>query len=501
MSSRPSLRRRLDYRLLRWQARLDASWADHVFPWLAALGLAIVFISTSLARIHGFATGNDMATWVQGAWLIRNGLPADITVTGQHLLAPQLAVGFYPLAYLTKWLSAMPALVIFQAVALSLGAPALWKIARKVCLLRVGASGATMIAYGAHPMVHHLNLADFHPETLALPLLLWAAYFSLSQRWRLGTIFFVLAISMRSDLGLAVAGFGVLLLPTKDKTKGVRFIVFGLAWMFVAQLLLQPLIDGGVVTNLTWESITNPQVALADMASRRSIATLAAMLLPVALMPLLVPTRLLPFFPPVILALLSSATFDQSRDITLLVAGLFGVLLAVPFAFAHLGRRNIEIVTVDARVVFGLVIVASLFFVLTSPLSPYERPWDWGRRDATDQTRVAVIEHVSPEARVRTVPAFMGHLAKRETLLPWPRAERTQSTSSSAKRSDTWSRQTLSDLAGELVAGVDVIVTDTSVLPRNADAELWGAFREELAKRGFEMTYRRDGIRIYERQL
>lgn len=507
MSTKPSLRRRLDYRLLRWQARLDGSWADHIFPWFAALGLAIVFISTALARIHGFSTGNDMATWVQGAWLIRNGYPADITVTGQHLLAPQLAFGFYPIALATKWLSAMPTLVVLQAVALSLGAPALWKIARRVCLLRVGASGATIIAYGAHPMVHHLNLADFHPETLALPTLLWAAYFSLSGRWRIGTLLFILSISWRSDLGLAVAGFGVLLLPTKDKKYGWRFIIFGLAWLFIAQLLLQPLIDGGVVANLSWDSIANPQDALADMGSRRSIAILASMLLPVGLLPLLVPGRLLPFFPPVVLALLSSASFDESRDITLLIAGLFGVLLAVPFALGHLGRRNIEVITVDGRVVSGLALVAALFFVLASPLSPYEQPWSWGRRDNTDQTRVIAIERVPDEARVRAVPAFMGHLATRETLLPWPKTDylennkaQTQSGMASSDLGGGWSRQAVSNLATDLVAGVDLIVADTSIFPQNASAALWGTLREELDRRGFEMTYRRDGIRIYERQ-
>ena len=45
-----SLRRRLDIRMLRWQARLDSKTGDRIIPWLTALVLTVLLSLLGLAR-------------------------------------------------------------------------------------------------------------------------------------------------------------------------------------------------------------------------------------------------------------------------------------------------------------------------------------------------------------------------------------------------------------------------------------------------------------------
>ena len=65
--------RRLDFLLLRWQARLDARWVDRVLPWAVAGLLFVVFLTAALARVDRLETGTELARASQAAWQIGEG--------------------------------------------------------------------------------------------------------------------------------------------------------------------------------------------------------------------------------------------------------------------------------------------------------------------------------------------------------------------------------------------------------------------------------------------
>ena len=431
MTVSTSLRRRLDYLVLRWQARLDGAWADRVIPWAAMAGLFVVFAALALARVRSFETGDDLATWVQGAWLITHGLPADSTVTGRHLLEPQFAVGFYAVAQLTRILPTTVALVLLQSLALSLGVPAVWRICRQVCTLRVGAAMGAVFAYAVHPVVHQLNLADVHPEALAVPALLWGAYFALRGRWRWAAPLFVVAVAMRSDLGLTVAAIGLCVALSGRGAGGRRLAAAGFAWTVVAQLVIQPAIGDGAfihegafrdygegILGVVWGMVTHPWEVIGDVASRDDLELLVALLLPVALVPLASLRRLLPFAPVVALFLVADVPIGGAEGVELLIPGLIGVFVSLPFGLEQLGRRNIERVTVDRRLLTAMGLVGVVFFALLSPASPYEHPWEWGSRDEEDHARRSVASELDDDARVRADPSVLAELAEREVARP-----------------------------------------------------------------------------------
>lgn len=421
-----NLRRRIDYRVLRWQARLDAAWADRMIPWIGTIGLFIVLGAMSLARARSLETGDDMAVWVQGAWLLTTGRDPDITLTGQNLFEPQLALGFWPLAQLTRFVAPIPMLVIAQALALSLGLPAVWATCRRICHLRVGAAGAAVVAYAAFPALHELNLIDFQPAALALPALLWGGYYAVVRRWRWAIPLFVVALSMRSDLGLTLAAMGVALWWAGGGRGGRRLALAGIMWTAIAQLVIQPWIGDGTFVHaeafadygdsplgVVWGMVTSPLELLADLTARENFVLLVALLAPVGFMPLLAPRRILPFVPVVCLYFIADAPLAGDAALQVLVPAIVGIFFSLPFALERLGRRNIERVTVDHRLLSGLVLCSLTFFVLLSPSSPYEHPWEWGGRDVVDRARLDAIAEVRPDERARVSSTMIAELAER----------------------------------------------------------------------------------------
>ncbi|QGG95251.1 DUF2079 domain-containing protein [Actinomarinicola tropica] len=489
-----SFRRRIDYQLLRWQARLDGAWADRVIPLVAMLGLFVVLAGTALARARSFETGSELGTWVQGAWQITTSRPAESTITGRHLLEPQLAVGFYGVAQLTRLVAAIPLLLALQSAALAAGAGAIWRLARQVCTLRVGAALAAVVAYGVHPTLHTLNLADVHPEAFALPALLWGAYATYRGRWAWALPLFLLAVSMRSDLGLAVAAIGGGLVVGGRARGGRRLVVAGFAWTALAQLVVQPMIGGdGFVhqdafarygddgPGILWGMVTAPWEVIGDLIAHENLEVLVALLAPVAFLSTLAPRRLLPFAPVLAIPFVADVPIAGPEGVGHLVAPLAGVFIALPFALENLGRRNIERVTVDRRILAALTLAALTFFVLDAPSSPYSEPWAWGGRDAADGVRLEIVERLDRDERVRAAPSLVGELAARDVIRAVPTG--------------------VAPTASELTSGVDVVVLDEEVvatwdLGEDEVAELV----EELEAQGFEEVAAVEGIRVHRRR-
>ena len=179
-----TFRRRVDVWMLRWQGRLDSEWSDRVLPWVFAFGLYLVLELMAAAKVRSLDSTVDLATYTQGIWLIHNGYEPVLTITtGANLLAQQLAFVAYPLSLVGNVVPVQGALVFLQSAALALAVVPIWRIARRLANLRVGAAFTLMVVYALFPTMHNLNLSGFYPETLALPLLLYAAYFGLGRHF------------------------------------------------------------------------------------------------------------------------------------------------------------------------------------------------------------------------------------------------------------------------------------------------------------------------------
>ena len=180
----------------------------------------------------------DFAGWAQGLWLIHHGLDPTVTITsGLNVLAPQVAVVLYPLSTLAYLLPVRAALLLVQSAALAVGMVAVWRICRRLNNLRVGASLCVLAAYALYPTAHELALGGFHPGALAVPGLLFAAYFGLASHWRRFLACCLFVMLCQAELGLAVAGLGVLVWASGRRPEGRVAAIGGLVYALVAAVL------------------------------------------------------------------------------------------------------------------------------------------------------------------------------------------------------------------------------------------------------------------------
>ncbi len=421
-----SLRRRLDIRMLRWQARLDSKAGDRWIPWLTALVLAVVLALLGLARSRDLGTGPDIGHYLQAAHLMDRGFDPVVTDLGHDLFADQAAWVFWPLAWLLRVLPPAGTLIVLQSVVLALAVVPIWRIARGPANLRIGAASALMAAYALHPSVHDLNLAGFHPEASAVPALMAAYLLARSDRWWWVAALCTVVVASRADLGLAVAALGLVLVGEDRRTEGWSMATAGVVWFLVMAFVVQPLLGDGDYPHLTafvaygdgpvgilLGMVADPLGLLGDVLARDGFEKLLLLLAPVLFLPLVRPRYLLPVLPLVVLYLVADVGDDGFGNPQQDVAALAFVFIAATYALMRMGTEGVSRVHVDRRVLAVLVLTAVVFFVRDAESSPYEEPWDWGHRSPTDVARVSASILVGDDARVLVSPEVYPLVADR----------------------------------------------------------------------------------------
>lgn len=492
--SRPRLggtRQRLDKLALRWQARLDTEWSDRVLPWLLAIGAFVLFAALALAKARSLDDGVDLGFYAQAAWLIGEGHDPIVTVEGgRHFLAHQAGFLFYPVAWLTRLSPIIPTLLVVQSAVLASGIVPLWRIARRIALLRVGAAATLAFAYAFYPAIQNLNVTDFHPEVVALPALLAATLHGFTRRWVWFGLFCAITVWSRADLGLAVAGLGLVLAGRGDRRAGLLTTAAGLGWTVLAVFVLQPSIgDGGYAhidafvdygetpLGVAWGLLTHPFQVLGDLFTEENFTLLVFLFAPVLFLPLLAPRYLLPILPLEVLYLVADVPEQDAFGAQTVGITAF-VFVATAMALARTGTMGVEKVRVDRRVLGALILASTVFFVADAESSPYREPWAWGGRDVVDQARLDAADLVDPEAPVRATPEMVPLLAERREVYVL----------------DTDRRPHVRDAT----AHVEYVVLDNSAVPGWSDDER-RLFREGLDRQGYVRTFNRAGIEVFER--
>ena len=464
---------------------------DRVLPWIYAVFLFVALALLSLARYRSLDTGTDLAAWVQGAWLIGEGGDLETTITGDHLFAPQAAVLFWPLAQIARLVPTATTLLLVQSAALAVAVVPLYRLARRWAKLRVGAASVLVLAYSLYPALQELNLADFHPETLAVPLFIAAFLAIRDERWWRFGLLVGLAVLARADLALAVAGMGVLLFTEGRRRIGLATVLVSLGWFLFAVLVIEPRLAAEGVAHVEFFGdygdtplgvlggiITNPIQFLTDVFTRTNFEYLVGLFAPLLFLPLVAPRYFLPMVPLQMLYLASTA-MDESPPAELSVPAVAFLMVAATFALARTGQIRVELVNVDRRVLSALAVTAVVFFARDAPSTPYEEPWDWGSRDAQDQARRAAIEMIPDDAGVQATPRALVGVAERAVVYELD-------TSESVIQAERGLRRT------------------EYVLFDEGDAEGWSRvwfdnFDRNLQHDGYRQEYRAEGVTLYRR--
>ncbi|MBR8838906.1 MAG: DUF2079 domain-containing protein [Stigonema ocellatum SAG 48.90 = DSM 106950] len=214
------------------------------FGWMIGLSALILFACSSLRHILFQSNAFDLGIFDQAVYLISQGQQPISSFMGYHILGDHAAFVFYPLAVLYKIYPSIYWLFVVQAIALALGALPTWYLARQAGLKAQQA--VTMAAvYLLYPLVFNINLFDFHPEVMALPVLLaaiWCARQSRTGWFCVGIIFILMC---KAVLSLTVAAMGVwLLVFEKRRLLGVVAVGAGVTWFLISSQVIIPFFSG-----------------------------------------------------------------------------------------------------------------------------------------------------------------------------------------------------------------------------------------------------------------
>ncbi|MFI7146127.1 DUF2079 domain-containing protein [Nonomuraea sp. NPDC050022] len=246
---------------------------------------------------------------------VHNGFGPDFSTLGDHW-SPILAL-LAPL----YWLFDGPAtLLVAQAVLLAAAAVPLWVFTRRA--LGPGAAHLVAVAYTLSWPVVETVAFDFHEAAFA-PLLTAVLLERHQAGKRVGVVTAALALlCVKEDMGLLVAGFGLVLLTQRGwRVLGGAFVAGGAAYTWLASQVLIPLFGGradyywaygalgpdmrGVAHTVLTDPLAvlaqlgSPPVKLVTLALLLGITLLAAPLSPLLIMavPLLAERMLASSFP------------------------------------------------------------------------------------------------------------------------------------------------------------------------------------------------------------
>lgn len=204
-----------------------------------AISAVILFICSSVRHLL-FQSNFDLAIFDNVLYLISQGKAPVSQILGFHILGDHAAWIFYPLALFYKIFPSIYWLFGIQALALTIGAIPLRHLAVNAGLSTTKAN-LLVWCYLLYPLIFNVNLADFHPEVIALPAIFWAVLAARSNSLWQFCLAIALIVSCKAVLALTVIGMGIwLLIFEKRLSFGAIAIVFGITWFAIATKIIIP---------------------------------------------------------------------------------------------------------------------------------------------------------------------------------------------------------------------------------------------------------------------
>lgn len=167
---------------------------------------------------------------------------------------------------------------------------------------------ALAFCFLVHPGLHAVNMFDFHSLALAIPAMMWVAYFVARPSWKLWPAL-ALLVACREDMALLACFIGAYALLEGRARTAVGIITAALAYLAVVKLVIMP--DHGLmmtgdkvygyahfyaemiprgdegVTGLALNLLSDPLYAIQVLFKEAKLRFLVQLLLPLLFLPLL----------------------------------------------------------------------------------------------------------------------------------------------------------------------------------------------------------------------
>jgi uncharacterized membrane protein len=211
---------------------------------IIGISTLILFTCSSVRHALFQSTAFDLGIFDNAIYLISQGQKPFINFIGFHILGDHAAWILYPLALTYKITPDVHWLFGIQAISLAFGALPTWYLAIEAGLSKARAYGMA-VAYLLYPLIFNVNLFDFHPEVIALPLILGAVLAARLKKLWWFVIAIVIILGCKAVLALTVIGMGAWLLIWEKKFwYGAIALFGGTVWFIVATQIVIPAFSG-----------------------------------------------------------------------------------------------------------------------------------------------------------------------------------------------------------------------------------------------------------------
>jgi uncharacterized membrane protein len=403
----------------------------------AAAAWSTLHAAMMLGDHASFRTGRfDLGNMTQAVWSTAQGRPLETTFAhGEQMsrLASHVdpvLVAFAPGTFLFP---TPEFLIVCQAALLSLGAFAVHRLAR----LKLGSEGPAVLlalAYLVYPWVAWQAVNEFHPVSLAIPLLLFAVLFLEEGRTIPFAVVAAIALACGELIGLAVGALGLWdAVAHRRPRRGLTVAALGFGYTALALGVIIPAVSGehspfyerfesvgGSPGGLLQTALTDPLVLIRAATTVDDLIYVAWLVVPLAGVALLAPGALLFGAPQLALNLLSDDDRTVAAEAQYVSAVLPALVAATVFGIARLPpRRHL----IGAGVVLSTTLIAfaavapwpNLRARITSPTAP-EQPGRAFRADARSEA-IALVPAQDPVAATNRLAA---HLSERRYVYSVP---------------------------------------------------------------------------------
>ncbi|GAC1382789.1 MAG: hypothetical protein NVSMB33_10310 [Ktedonobacteraceae bacterium] len=205
------------------------------------------------------ATAFDLGNMDQVLWNTIHGRWFQFTNQAVDWYGPptRLAIHFEPIILPLSLLYVFHAdpriLLVFQTLALTAGSVPVFLLTRKYLPEWPLLAALMTVAYLLSPALLGLNIFDFHPMSLATPLLLYAVLALTYKRYIWFIVACILAASCKEDIPLFLAILGLFLIwKYKLPRLGLALTIGGLLWSFLTFGIIIPHFYPGAQHNNFW---------------------------------------------------------------------------------------------------------------------------------------------------------------------------------------------------------------------------------------------------------
>lgn len=414
---------------------------------------AAVFSWMSVQGYRGFSTGRfDLGNMVQAVWSTTQGRPLDTTdISGAQFNRLGAHVDPVLVLFAPLWMvwSSPEMLLVAQAVIVSAGAlPAFWLGRRWLGDDRLALAGAA--AYLLYPALGNATLFDFHPVTLAAPLLLFCIWAVEEARWVTLGICATLAALCQEQVGLLLVALGIWawFRHPEHRRAAVALAVSSLAWVAIAVGVIMPAFAlqatnahldrysqlGSGPSDIALNLVTRPWEFAEVLLTPGRLLYLVGLLVPLLLLPLCAPVLAAVAVPQLLINLFASTGPAQNVDYhyAVLITPVF--VAAALLGLANLRARGLEgrlgrLVNRSGAMAALLVAAVILTGVWQGPLPLWGWvPGGWGsvpRNALVVDTHARALQRavdvIPPGAAVSATNDAGSHLSARERIHLFPK--------------------------------------------------------------------------------